>query len=403
MKNNIKAFDITKEATLIKAKLPELPKRPRKNLFDILKIQHREIRNSNILAYFFDPNEDHGFGSLFYDALQEIAIKRIKVLKNTHPNISFNDISTFDEVTKVNTEEQTKGAKTKTKTKTKSIDIVLEGDDWIIGIENKIHHHLANPLNTYWAHLKSKNKIPFGILLTLFPYGIEKGKLKDGNYFLNITHRDLLEGVQQNIQLTGESSDTDIFYLREYFKNIESHYYHLKHNPMMNTIVQEITENYSAINEILKKKEAAENHIENQLNSIFSEYGYVKARKWFRREDKLFDLYFYISPAADLMSKNAFRLCFEIRNQTNHNTEMSDFREYFRNKFADLDNFEQDDLVTGNQRTHAFIYKEDNFFEKDKPFGEKMKNVLKLLIGADNSPVKQIEQYLIERNCFFTG
>ena len=39
-KNN---FDITKEVALLKVKLPELPKRPRKNLFDILKIKKKKI------------------------------------------------------------------------------------------------------------------------------------------------------------------------------------------------------------------------------------------------------------------------------------------------------------------------------------------------------------------------
>ncbi|WP_179339531.1 PD-(D/E)XK nuclease family protein [Winogradskyella ludwigii] len=397
---NIDKFDIIKEAVFINAKLPALPKRPRKNLFDILKIQHREIRNSNILAYFFDPNEEHGFGTLFYDSLQEIASQKITALKKSHPEIEFNDISFFDELVKVRTEEQTTGAKTKTK----SIDIVLEGDAWVIGIENKIHHDLANPLNTYWAHLKSKKKTPFGILLTLFPYKLYSGKLDNGHYFLNITHRELIERIQQNIQLTGDLSTTDLFYLREYFKNIESHYYHLKPKPEMHTIIQEITENYSTISKILKKKEAAENHIENLISTIFSEYGYIKAAKWYRREDKKYDLYFYIPSASELMRTNSLWLCFELRNQTNRNIiNRSEFKEHFQNEFYKLQGFDQDELASSSQRTHAFIYKEDNFFQKGEPFNEKIKNVLDRLISGDTAPVKQVEQYLKDREYFFKG
>lgn len=395
---NIDNFDITKDAALIKAKLPALPRRPRKNLFDILKIQHREIRNSNILAYFFDPNEEHGFGSLFFDALQEIAIEKIKVQNKKHPTIKFNDISSFDEIKTVRTEEQTERAQTKTK----SIDIVLEGEDWIIGIENKIHHNLNNPLNTYWAHLKNKNKRPFGILLTLFPLKINSGKLKDGNYFLNVTQRELVERVQHNIQLTGDLNSTDIFYLQEYFKNIESHYYHLKQRPRMYTLVKDIIENYDSINQILKKKKAAEDHIENQINIVFSEYGYVKAAKWFRREDKLFDLYFSIESPSYLMKENALRLCFEVRNQTNRNIDKSEFKEYFRNEFSES-GFQQDNLKADNQRTHAFIFREDNLFQKDQPFNCKFKKVLDRLIDGNNSPVKRVEKYLKERNHFYTG
>ncbi|MBT8275772.1 MAG: PD-(D/E)XK nuclease family protein [Bacteroidia bacterium] len=399
MKTNSNVFDISKEITLLNAKLPALPKRARKNLFDILKIQHREIRNSNILAYFFAPNEEHSFGLLFSESLQEIAVEKMAELKISHPDIAFNDISSFDEIKTVNTEEQTSG----THSKNKSIDIVLEGDDWVIGIENKIHHHLANPLNTYWAHLKSKRKTPFGILLTLFPYKIDQGKLKDGNYFLNITHKELIEKVQQNIQLTGEFSNTDIFYLKEYFKNIESHYFHLKHRPEMETLVQEIVENYNPIREILKKKDEAEKYVETEINTAFSKYGYVKAGKWFRREDKKFDLYFYLPPASELMRTNSLWLCFEIRNQTNNVINKADFMKHFRKEFEKLKNFKQGEIATTRLHTHAFIYQKHKFFEKDKSFIEKLEEVFEELINAANSPVKKVEKYFEERNHSFTG
>lgn len=35
------------------------------NLFDVLRITNMEIRHSNILAWLFDPNENHGLGDSF--------------------------------------------------------------------------------------------------------------------------------------------------------------------------------------------------------------------------------------------------------------------------------------------------------------------------------------------------
>lgn len=35
------------------------------NVFDILSISRTEIRHSNMLAWLFDPNENHGLGSSF--------------------------------------------------------------------------------------------------------------------------------------------------------------------------------------------------------------------------------------------------------------------------------------------------------------------------------------------------
>lgn len=297
------------------------------------------------------------------------------------------------------TEEQTIGAKESAK----SIDIVLEGDDWVIGIENKIHHHANNPFDDYWCHLKSKNKRPLGILLTLFPSKIEEAKFKYGKYFLNVTHQELLECIQQNLQLTGEFSSTDLFYLREYFKNIESHYYHLKETPEMDKIVEQIVKNYVAISEIVEKKEASEKHIEKTIEDTFAEYEYEKAGKWFRRVDKKYNLYFYLPSASELMKTNSLWLCFEIRNQTNQTVDKGAFIQHFRDEFAQLQNFKQNILVSTKQRTHAFIYQEDNFFQKELSFKSKFEEVLERLINMSDAPVLKVEKYLAERNHFKTN
>tara|TARA_R100001369_G_scaffold14782_2_gene29504 strand:- start:5995 stop:7197 length:1203 start_codon:yes stop_codon:yes gene_type:complete len=390
-------FDITKETTFLKGILPALPKRPRKNLFDILKIQHREIRNSNILAYFFDPNEEHGFGSLFFDSFQEIAIERIAALKRTHPHIVFNDISSLDEVISVCTEEQTNGASETTK----SIDIVLEGDDWVIGIENKIHHHITNPLDIYWKHLQSKNrKYTFGIVLSLELYDPQYIEICDSGYFLNITHQELMKRVQNNLQLTGELNSTDLFYLREYFKNIESHYYHLKETPEMDEVVKQVFENYKSISEILEKKNAVEKYIEDEIDYAFKEHNYEKTGKWYRRIDKKFDLYFFVKPASELLEMNAVWLCFEIRNNTNDVVDKSEFVRHFLKVFEKEPNFNQGKLDKYKNHTHAFTYNENEVFSNNVSFKDKFKEILEKLINGENSPVKIVESYLEDRQIF---
>ena len=387
-------FDITKEAALLKSKLPSLPRRPRKNLFDILKIQHREIRNSNILAYFFDPNEEHSFGSLFYAALKEIASEKIAALKKPHPNVKFNDISDFDEVLSVATEEQTTGAKETSK----SIDIVIEGDDWVIGIENKIHHLVNNPLDAYWEHLLSKkDKKPFGILLTLHPTDPDRKDLQYGEHFVNITHKELIDTVKENLRVNGDLNSTDFFYLKEYFKNMESHYEHLKEKPEMDKLIKEVTNNYQTLNELFKKKKEAEEYVEKQVHQVFAKFGYVKASRWFRLKDRPFDLYFYIPPVSDLMKTNHLWLCFEIRNETNNKIDNSEFLNYFKENFKGLSNFNMDYTDTYKDRTHAFVYEEQGFFTKGSSFRLNFNEVMTRLIKVDNAPVQKVENYLLER------
>lgn len=386
-------LDITKETALLKAKLPSLPKRPRKNLFDILKIQHREIRNSNILAYFFDPNEEHGFGSLFYDALKEVVHSKVVLIYKDKGDY-LKDINDFDEVVSVVTEEQTTGALESTK----SIDIVLEGGDWVIGIENKIHHLVDNPLDAYWEHISSKgNKKPFGILLTLHPTDPARKDLQYGKYFINITHKELIDTVKENLRVDGGLNSTDFFYLKEYFKNMESHYEHLKEKPEMDKLIKEVTNNYQTLNELIKKKQQAEEYVEQQIQQVFAKFGYIKASKWFRLENRPFDLYFYIPPAAELMKTNRLWLCFEIRNETNNKIDNQGFLNYFKEKFENLSNFNMDYTGTFKDRTHAFVYEQQDFFTKGSSFRNDINNVLEFLINEENSPVKQVENYLSDR------
>ena len=58
-------FDI--KINKVSRKLPDLPKKKKKNLFDILGVERRETINSKLVAYFFNTEEDHDFGSLFFD------------------------------------------------------------------------------------------------------------------------------------------------------------------------------------------------------------------------------------------------------------------------------------------------------------------------------------------------
>ena len=53
-------------------KIPKLTP-PRRNIYDILGIRSKELANSNALAFYFNQNEEHGFGDLFLKSLLELA------------------------------------------------------------------------------------------------------------------------------------------------------------------------------------------------------------------------------------------------------------------------------------------------------------------------------------------
>ena len=44
---------------------------PRRSIFDVADLSHRETANSNLLAYFLDPEEEHGLSKMFLTSLIE--------------------------------------------------------------------------------------------------------------------------------------------------------------------------------------------------------------------------------------------------------------------------------------------------------------------------------------------
>lgn len=92
---------------------------------------HYENVCSNILAFFFDPEKEHNFKECLLVSLQEKS------------NISFSNVSVYREVTtRYN----------------KRIDIVIESDNDVIAIENKIYHSINNPFDEYNEYLTEKYK-----------------------------------------------------------------------------------------------------------------------------------------------------------------------------------------------------------------------------------------------------
>lgn len=136
---------------------------------------------SRILAFYFNPKEDHGFRDLWFRALYQC------VENSEGYNIS-QDI-------KIRLEEYTYYAEESNK----RIDIIIETDDTVYAIENKIGALLYNNLAIYAQHIdncddyKCKKKVK--IVLTAHILGPdEKQKAKD-NGFMGVSYKTLFENV----------------------------------------------------------------------------------------------------------------------------------------------------------------------------------------------------------------
>lgn len=164
---------------------------------EIIKCAHLENVWTNILAFYFDPNNKHNFYELFLKSLFE-AIK----INFPYPNLKS---------VKVKTEFYTK--------KGNKLDLIIFADNFLIGIENKINADLFNDFEDYSSSIesiaKARNLPFFNILLSKNPCLINNG-------FINIRYTDFIKSIKQNLGGYTAYSDTKyLLFLLDFLNNIE--------------------------------------------------------------------------------------------------------------------------------------------------------------------------------------
>ncbi|HEX2986705.1 MAG TPA: PD-(D/E)XK nuclease family protein [Chloroflexota bacterium] len=131
-----------------------IPRSPRSapTFMEISGYPHLENVCSNILRFFLDADECHGMGDLLLRAL-------FLGLGRDVEGVGFRDVTVERECS------TDRGDR---------IDLVVETDRYLIGIENKLFHGIANDLDHYAGHLRRRaadigGKEVILILLTLLP------------------------------------------------------------------------------------------------------------------------------------------------------------------------------------------------------------------------------------------
>ncbi len=179
--------------------LPPLRKQEQ-TFMEIAGYPHFENVCSNILQFYLQPSNEHGFGSLLLDSLFTLIDEEVVI-----------DGQNID----VRREEPTIDSK--------RIDLVIESDDFVLGIENKIFAGFYSPFYKYAEHLDKylqKDRQVYKVLLSIFPVDTLKVKLHG---FKPITYQLLFEKVIANIGsyfLTSREPHTIFF--RDFIQTIQN-------------------------------------------------------------------------------------------------------------------------------------------------------------------------------------
>jgi hypothetical protein len=166
------------------AKLPTHENRPL-TFMEIAGYPHYENVCSNILAYFLDPEQQHGLGTLVLDALMDVG-------EGNSSNESMS--SNLSVEREVYTDAGNR------------IDILIESDTHAILIENKIFAGVKNPLAEYadyLEHLPPPGRTKCKFLLTLSP--TNEGR---GYGFENLTYAMFVERIRSRLGHHVSRADT---------------------------------------------------------------------------------------------------------------------------------------------------------------------------------------------------
>lgn len=177
-----------------------LPK-PEKTIFSIGGRGHYENPITDVLAFFLNAQEEHGFGMLFIESLFES-------LSLEYSPDSFELINA--PLREVYTEND------------KRIDLILEGEHWVMVIENKIYHSPVNPFSEYEQFIENNKqyKKKQAIYVVLSPRGVAAK-----SNWQSLSYRALLNVLKANLgtSIVDNPYNKWLVILRDFILNLEQY------------------------------------------------------------------------------------------------------------------------------------------------------------------------------------
>ncbi|SOC41001.1 PDDEXK-like family protein [Ureibacillus acetophenoni] len=220
------------------------PKRE-KTVFSIGGRGHYENPISDVLAFFLDPNEEHQFDTLFLSSF-------IKVVGKEFESVEASQIE------KIEREVVTHSGN--------RIDLIVESENWVLIIENKIYHSLLNPLEDYEDYIKMKypHKQPIFALLSIN----EISNIPPN--WTSVLYYDFISEIKKQAgpyMFNGNSAKWS-FFMKDYLLNIEEL---IGESKVDKELVNFVQQNYNKILELIEVKDHYINSLRKMFSSILSE------------------------------------------------------------------------------------------------------------------------------------
>ncbi len=247
------------------------------NIFSILKIENREIRHSNILAWLLNPNEDHNLNSLFLKEFINLFVKEYTNNKEYTKLLSMN----YDDVS--------------VKREWKNIDLLLipEKQKTVIAMENKINSkEHDNQLQRYYDIILEnfKGYDAYFIFLTLD--GSEPENMND--VWQTMSYKAVAEIIEKILKKQSLSAEVKLI-MENYEETIRS-LINMENPEVKELCIQIYKKHKRAIDLIMENVPANESAFLNDLSdwvikdwSKKYKFKNVNNHKWFEFSSNLMD------------------------------------------------------------------------------------------------------------------
>lgn len=179
------------------------------NIFNILRLNHFEIRHSNMLAWLLNPNENHGLGDRLLKKVLLYATNGtdLPIMKGLRPVdvelMNLSDVFVYREKENID------------------ILIVSESNKLVLAIENKIFSkEHDNQLKRYLDYLKSEYSDGYRfVLIYLTPEGLESS---DSDNWVDMNYLFIKEQLEQIVK-NYDLKDKTKLYIEDYILTIRRH------------------------------------------------------------------------------------------------------------------------------------------------------------------------------------
>ncbi len=211
------------------------------SIFEVSGYPHYENVGSNVLAFYVHSQKEHGLGCLLLSSLLKVVGKTID--RNIH-------------VVNVEREYPTiLGGR---------LDLLIRSDAYVIGIENKIFHHLDNDLFDYKNtidHIAGDRLIPIRIVLS-----IKAVAIPEGTGFVNVTYSELWREVRANLGFHATSATQKwMAYLMDFMASTELL---TGENMKLTDKDQFFVENEAIVEKLVKDRDSFISRINSQVTTL---------------------------------------------------------------------------------------------------------------------------------------